>query len=117
MGTKNKADCRSHYFATYVNVATAPLPDFSLIGRCKPVEPPSKPSASAAAAATAASADDALDTGEGGVSDRTFLSPGAVEKVGGNSSDITGYVRFQRMHLAARVDFTSTHARVTDTQP
>ena len=87
MGTKNKADCRSHYFATYVNVPTAPLPDFSSIGRCKPIEPPAKSSsagaaAKAAAAGAGAAADDAPDAADGGVSERTFLkADGSGESV------------------------------------
>eukprot|EP00854_Cymbomonas_tetramitiformis_P000618 gene618-1044_t len=32
VGTKTKAACRSHYFSTYINVPTAPLPDLENAG-------------------------------------------------------------------------------------
>jgi transcriptional adapter 2-alpha len=31
VGTKSAADCKSHYFETYINVPTAPLPDMSKV--------------------------------------------------------------------------------------
>jgi hypothetical protein len=91
VGTKNKSDCRSHYFATYVNVPTAPLPDLSAIGRCKPIEPPAKAAAAAAAkaaAAGAAAADDAPDAADGGVSERTFLKADGSGEWGVSSSHL-----------------------------
>eukprot|EP00959_Pyramimonas_sp_CCMP1952_P340999 7143088-Pyramimonas_sp.AAC.1 len=100
VGTKSKAACRSHYFATYINVPTAPLPDFTNCGRNlqpaaeAPVEPSEVVGAGGAAGVAGAAGP--------AVSQRTFPKAGepgapAVEKtqtqtkVGGNSSDLTGY--------------------------
>lgn len=92
VGTKTKAACRSHYFSTYINVPTAPLPDLENAGSQRLQD------AQGAAADGAAVSVGGSDAGrEPVVSERTFnfqkVKPeGAPEtKVGPNSSDITGY--------------------------
>jgi len=99
VGTKSKAMCRTHYFAVYVNVPTAPLPDLANMGRPAPAQAPGGGEEAAHHAPTASPAshnDVNFNANAAAMSARTFQSPAAAasaveSKVGGNSSDITGY--------------------------
>lgn len=81
MGTKSKAMCRTHYFAVYVNVPTAPLPDLANMGRPAPAQAPGGGEEAAHHAPTASPAshnDVNFNANAAAMSARTFQSPAAA---------------------------------------